>query len=141
MQSKGKTDKDLWFALEQLDDDLLDPNIPKEIVEDELRKLGLDPEEVAKSGLEFINQLQERERLSWQTKARAQKAALEDRVSGVKVSSDMGRKAMHDRLDELRKEDPNLRYAARNRSSEESSDEDLRAHVEEAEMLRAMKDK
>jgi hypothetical protein len=41
------TDAELWAALEALGDDLLDPTFPEELVDEELRALGLDPEALA----------------------------------------------------------------------------------------------
>lgn len=59
MHSKGKTDTELWGALTVLDDDLLDPDLPEAIVEDEIRKLGLDPQILAKTGTELVPRLRE----------------------------------------------------------------------------------
>lgn len=38
-------------------DDFLDPNMPQEIVDAELRELGVDPDECAERGVAFIENL------------------------------------------------------------------------------------
>lgn len=40
-----------------LDDDFLDPNMPKELVEEELRALGANPDECAARGVAFVESL------------------------------------------------------------------------------------
>lgn len=37
------TDAELWEALESLDDDFLDADMPQDIVDEELRLMGVDP--------------------------------------------------------------------------------------------------
>lgn len=144
MDSKGRTDKDIWLALQMIEDDLLDPSLPDDTVEDELRELGLDPEMLAKIGTEFVGVLREKERLSWQTKALERRAQLEARVSAAKIASDMDRNAILARLNELRASSAKLgtaiMLAARKRKPEESNDNELRDLWEEMEMLRAMED-
>lgn len=141
MKSKAKTDKELWSFLESLNDDLLDPDLPEDIVDEELRELGLDPNVIAKKGIEFINQRQERERLSWQTKARERAAHFEARTPKTKVPPNMDRQTILRRIDEIQKTYPDtIKMAARNRRAEESSDEDLRGLLEDMEMLCAMKE-
>lgn len=144
MQSKGKTDKELWSALDGLEDDLLDPNFPEALVEVEIRRLGLSPEALANRGSEFVAQVREQERLSWQARALEKRAQLEARVLRVKVPSNMSRQAALDRINELRASDSKvgaaIRLAARKRKPEESTDEELRDLLEEMEMLRAIED-
>jgi hypothetical protein len=144
MATKGKTEKELWQALEGLDADLLDPGLPESAVDDELKALGVDPLALAKRASEFVAVVKEEERLSWQERAQQSRARLEALAAGSKanVPSDMGRQAMLLRLDELRKTDPNvgtaIKMAARKRKPEESTDDELRALLEEMEALRAI---
>jgi hypothetical protein len=144
MATKGKTEKELWQALEGLDADLLDPGLPESVVDDELKALGVDPQALAKRASEFVAVVKEEERLSWQERAQQSRARLEALAAGSKanVPSDMGRQAMLLRLDELRKTDPNvgtaIKMAARKRKPEESTDDELRALLEEMEALRAI---
>lgn len=144
MATKGKTEKELWQALEGLDADLLDPGLPESVVDDELKALGVDPLALAKRASEFVAVVKEEERLSWLERAQQNRARLEALAAGSKanVPSDMGRQAMLLRLDELRKTDPNvgtaIKMAARKRKPEESTDDELRALLEEMEALRAI---
>lgn len=144
MATKGKTETELWQALEGLDADLLDPGLPESIVDDELKALGVDPQALARRASEFVTVVKEAERLSWQERAQQSRARLEALAAGSKanVPSDMGRQAMLLRLDELRKTDPNvgtaIKMAARKRKPEESTDDELRALLEEMEALRAI---
>jgi len=69
MATKGKTEKELWQALEGLDADLLDPGLPESAVDDELKALGVDPLALAKRASEFVAVVKEEERLSWQERA------------------------------------------------------------------------
>jgi hypothetical protein len=112
MATKGKTEKELWQALEGLDADLLDPGLPESAVDDELKALGVDPLALAKRASEFVAVVKEEERLSWQERAQQSRARLEALAAGSKanVPSDMGRQAMLLRLDELRKTDPERRH-------------------------------
>lgn len=144
MATKGKTEKELWQALEGLDDDLLDPDLPESVVDDDLRVLGVDPLALAKRASEFVAVAKEEERLSWQGRAQQRRARLEALAAGskAKVPSGMARQAILLRLDELRSTDPNvgtaIKMAARKRKPEESTDDELRALLEEMEALRAI---
>jgi hypothetical protein len=144
MATKGKTEKELWTALEELDDDLLDLNVPEVLLDEELTALGVDPAALAKRANEFIAKAREDERLSWQARAQERRAELEARVSkaGTKVPADMDRTAMLARLDQLRASHPNvgsaIKMAARKRKPEESTDDELRNLLEEMEALRAI---
>lgn len=144
MATKGKTEKELWQALEGLDDDLLDLDLPEAVVDGELKALGVDPAALAKRGQEFVAVVKDEERLSWQVRAKESRARLEALAaeSRAKVPADMGRQAMLLRLDELRRTDPTvgtaIKMAARKRKPEESTDDELRALLEEMEALRAI---
>lgn len=149
MGTKSKTENELWLALQTLDDDLLNTDLPEAVVDAELKALGVDPVALAKRASVFVLQVKEQERLSWQTRAREQKDRLEV-LASQSVSSLpalMSRQQVLDRLDELRQADvdvgPAIKMAARKRKPEQSTDEELRVLLEEMEALRsiAMKDK
>jgi len=137
-----KSDKDLWLALEGLENDLLDPDMPAEQVASQLRQLGLDPDKLAATGRAVGADLAERERLAWREKAQRRRDELRRSAATAKVPPDMDREAMIARLDELRAVDLEvgtaIRAAARKRRAEESSDEDLRSLLEDMEALRAI---
>ena len=58
MTKKTKTKiKSLEDLRQLLAEDLLDPEYPMELVEQELREAGLDPEKIAKDGQEFVDKL------------------------------------------------------------------------------------
>lgn len=144
MATKGKSEKELWKALEGLDDDLLDPGLPETVLDEELKAMGLDPTALAKRGAEFVTRVKEEERLSWQARARTRRAELQAQASRVvsEIPANMDRRAILARLDELRATDPNvgttIKMAARKRKPEESTDEELRALLEEMEALRSI---
>lgn len=58
------TAEELVAKLERLDDDLLDPDYPIELVERELRDIGLDPDEVGRRGVELVERLKKQRGLS-----------------------------------------------------------------------------
>lgn len=143
MVTKGKTDKELWRSLEELDDDLLDFDLPEAVVDEQLTAIGVDPSALAIRGGAFVAKTKEDERLSWQQRAQDRRVELQARASSAaRVPADMDRPAVLARLEELRTLDPNLgtaiRMAARKRKPEESTDEELRALLEEMEALRAI---
>lgn len=139
---KSDGDKLLWAALERLDDDLLDPDMPDEEVEVDLLQMGLNPKTLAQKGRQLGRALSEKKRLAWQDAARAKQRSLQQRADLAPQIGDMSRQQMLARLDELRAEDPAvgtaIKAAARKRKPEESSDQDLRSLLEDMEALRAI---
>lgn len=146
MGTKGKTDRELWDALRGLDDDLLDPALPESVVDEELKAMGIDPTALAKRGSEFVTKAKEEERLSWQAAAREERVRLQSLASKsmTKAPKVVGREAILARLEELRATDPNvgpaIKMAARKRKPEESTEDELRALLEEMEALRSIDD-
>lgn len=144
MATKGKTEKELWSALEGLDDDLLDLHLPEAVLDEELKAMGIDPSLLAKRGREFVTKAKEEERLSWQKRAQERRSQLQARASKAAEirPAAMDRRAILARLDELRATDPNvgtaIRMAARKRRPEESTDDELKALLDEMEALRAI---
>ncbi len=139
---KQQGDKALWEALENLDDDLLDPNMPDAEVDATLRDMGVDPKALAAGGRQLGRALGDKKRLAWQDAARTKQKALRRIAASAPVVGEMNREEMLARLDELRAEDPVLgtaiKAAARKRKPEESTDEDLRSLLEDMEALRAI---
>jgi hypothetical protein len=134
----------IWSALEGLDDDLLDPNLPSTVLDEELRSMGLDPDAIAQRGIDFIVKVQEEERLAWQARARERRTQLEAKASRAVVVQGLDRAAVLARLEQLRATHPKLgtaiQMAARKRKPEESTDAELRALLEQMEALRAIED-
>lgn len=145
MPQKPKTDGEIWQSLTDLDDDLLDPHFPEGAVDDELRELGIDPVALAKRGAEVAATLREQERLSWQTRARERGARMGAIAAGVVAAVERSRSEILKRLDELRSANSSSGHAVaaafRKRRPEESSDDELRALLEDMEALRAIEDK
>lgn len=142
MARADKTDTSLWQTLCGLDDDLLDPRCPEAVIDAELDALGVDAEGFAKRTAEYAARLQEKRRLSWQVAARQKQAEMLRRVARVHVTAQRDRASILARLEELRSADRGLgmaiRMAARKRKPEESTDDELRALLNEMEALRAL---
>jgi hypothetical protein len=43
--------------LQRLDDDILEPDYPESLVDEELRAMGADPDEIGRWGVELVNRL------------------------------------------------------------------------------------
>jgi hypothetical protein len=144
MSTKGRTEQELWSALEGLDDDLLDPDVPSALVDEALRSMGLDPSIVTQRGIHFVNEVTGDGRLAWQARAREQRAQLEAKASRATAVAGLDRAAVLARLEQLRAADPGvgsaIQMAARKRKPEESTDDELRALLEQMEALRAIED-
>lgn len=146
MATNGKTERELWEALRDLDDDLLDAALPESVVDAELKAMGVDPVALAKRGIEFALKAKEEMRLSWQKNAREDKARLQSLASKAttKVPALIGRQAILARLEALRDTGsavgPAIKMAARKRKPEESTDDQLRVLLEEMEALRSIED-
>lgn len=54
---RKRTDAELVAALDKLDAAILDPDYPIELVEEELRAVGLDPDKVARDGVSLVEHL------------------------------------------------------------------------------------
>ena len=146
MAANCRTEEDLWDTLRGLDDDLLDVSLPESAVDAELKALGIDPVALATKGSEFVARAKEEERLSWQARAREERATLQRLAanSTTRVLPNTPRKEILARLEALRMNDANvgpaIKMAARKRKPEESTDEELRALLEEMEALRSIED-
>ena len=143
MGTQGQAEHELWAALEGLDD-LLDPNLPATALEDELRSLGLDASALGQRGVDFVSKVKEEERLAWQTRAHERRAELEAKASRAVIVAGLDRAAVIARLELLRATHTKLgtaiRMAARKRKPEESTEDELRALLEQMEALRAIED-
>lgn len=143
MATNSKNDQELWEALERLDDDLLDPSLPESVVDDELKAAGVDPSALGKRATALVARAKEDERLSWQARAKERQARLSSlAVADSAQNAYMTRNEVLARLEELRTSNPEIgtaiRMAARKRKPEESTDDELRALLEQMEALRAI---
>lgn len=144
--TRSKSEKELWDALQALDDDLLNPNLSEELLDQELKASGVDAIALSNRGREFIATAKGEERLSWQLRAQERRDRLAATVERTRatVSSDMDRTAILARLEVLRVGNPAvgtaINMAARKRKPEESTDEELKALLEEMEALRAIEE-
>ena len=144
MATTSKTDKELWEELQHLDDMFLDPDVPEDIIDVELRAEGIDPQALAKRGLQFIAKLKEEERLAWRTQAEERRQRMEAVAAKLQLPRNIDDKKVQLRLDELRRTDPTvgtaIKMAAHKRKAEESSADDKRTLLEDAEILRAIEE-
>lgn len=144
MATTSKTEKELWDALQHLDDIFLEPNVPDDVIDAELRAEGIDPQALAKRGLQFIEKLKEEERLSWRKPAEQRRQRMEAVAAKVEVPRNIDSRTVEARLDELRRTDPTvgtaIKMAAHKRKAEESSANDKRTLLEDAEILRAIEE-
>jgi hypothetical protein len=142
-KSTPRTDRELWHAIKGHEDDLPDPHVPMELVDQELRALGADPDALAREGETFARGLLEQRRLRWQENARQKRDSLASRVlSATRSFAEMN-------FDELLAEFLRVRAepgfgealagAFHNRKPEESSPEELRAILEDFDKVRAMR--
>ncbi len=128
MTTKGKTDAELWAALQDLDDDLLRDESPVANADTVLREAGEDPVEVGQRGAAFVAQLLKKNRLSWQERARRRIAELAGKTSSrlrIDLAGDELRAAI-DRAGRREAIGPELAAAFRKRSNQEMTDEELR---------------
>jgi hypothetical protein len=143
MAAKKRTPQQTWDALErQARHDEIEHFLAMsdEEVDERLRAAGFDPEQVAAEGEALANKLSDdRERLAWQVRAaegmareQARVAALRGKFAGLSKAELVARiKAA--------KSDPRLAQPVsvmfRNRKTEEASEDELRAILEEIEAL------
>lgn len=147
MPKTTDSDRALWSTLRSLDEDLLDDRLTDVLVDEELSALGIDPDSLGRRGVEFVKAVQEEDRLSWRVRAEERRSQLQARASAdiVALPDDLDRQGLLARLDELRNSGTTLqdtiKMAARKRKPEESTIEELRALVQEMEILRAIGEK
>ncbi len=143
MTTKGRSNADLWRALDAVDGDLLDADYPASLVDEEIRDVGRDPEEVAHRGAVLVAEIENQHRLAWQVAARQKLTEMRSRVGGVVTSVSSVREELLARLEALRAH-PRVRgqlsLAFRKRKPEESTDADLQTLVEDMEALLALHD-
>jgi hypothetical protein len=137
------SDDELFNALLDLGDDVLDPAIPDDQLDEMVRAEGGDPDEIAKEALGTVATERERQRLAWQVRARENRARLERKVTKGRV----GRGAMstEELLAEIEalKTDPKLAQpialaARKRRPGEEPDADELRMLLADLDEVRAM---
>ena len=138
-----RTNEDIWMAIEKIDDDLLDLQLPIAIVEDVVQQAGGDPGALVREGEAFVAKLKEERRLAWQVTARQRGETFARNLARKPVPATMSRADLIGRLNEARSDSKfgaPVVIAFRKRSPESSSDEELRALLEDIESLRALED-
>jgi hypothetical protein len=137
------SDDELFNALLDLGDDVLDPAIPDDQLDEMVRAEGGDPDEIAKEALGTVAAERERQRLAWQGRARRNRERLQRKVNAGRVGR--GTMSTEDLLAEIEalKTDPKLAQpialAARKRRPGEKPDADeLRMLLDDLDELRAM---
>jgi len=141
MKPKDRTDQELWQALEKLDDPL-DPRTPSASIDASLREGGIDPEALADEGARLVAALKKKAaRPAWQEAAQRKKEAFARLTRPIGEAIAESRDAILARLNALRT-DPRfgtqIATAFHKRKPEESSDEELRALLEDMEDLRVL---
>jgi hypothetical protein len=138
MSKRHEIDHDTLDALDEaLAADILDPAAPLGAIERFLRDEGADPEQLRREARSLVRDALEKRRLAWQERARRRierRAAALERVSQL---PEMPKEELLRRLGELR-HDGRVAHAFRKRKPEESSLDELRALLEEVELLLAL---
>jgi hypothetical protein len=148
MATRKRSDAETWAAIENLqaEEDMAEilAMSPAEVDAD-LRKAGMDPDQVRAEGLALVAKLRERHvRLGWQAsatakleKVRAMAKAGEGRFAGL---------SKNELRDRIRAAENDPRFSGqvgamfRKRSVEESSAEELAALLEELDLLAKLND-
>jgi hypothetical protein len=139
--TKGETKRDpkeILRAIEQTADDVLDPDYPAELVDEDLREMGLDPDAVGQRGATLAARLLAERREALRKEAIAAGAPLAERLTVAKAKPRRTREEMLARV-ERAAADPRyagkLGLAARGRRPEEPTDEELSALCDKLDAL------
>ncbi len=113
-------------------------NAPRELIESQLRSVGIDPSSLTSRSRELVRGKQEL-RPSWKSRAREQLSAVRSKVrSSAQRYADMSRAQLLDRLETLRNHtslSAPVTAAFRKRGPAEASDDELRAILGDIEAL------
>ncbi len=120
-----------------LTEDLLDPNLPISQIEDCLREAGLNPTNLRLAGAQLAGELIDRHRLAWQEDARQTIKKRAPIIARLKSLASESREQIMLRFAQLRSEG-HVVAAFRNRQAEQTSLDELRAILEEVELLREL---
>ena len=107
--------------------------------DEHIRALGGAPREIGLQGMFLASTLLEKRRLAWQTHARARLDAMRARASRAPRTSHLSRGELLARLDAARNDarlGAPVVIAFRDRADEAFSDDELRALLDQIEMLR-----
>ncbi len=141
MTTNSRTDEELWGAVQALDRDLLDPATPTEVIDSAVGAIGLDPGSLRAEGRAFAAALLDEKRRGWMKVARQKIDSMRSRARSTTDFASMNKQMLLAELDRRRTHATaggEIRAAFRDRKPEESSEDDLRALLEEMERVEAM---
>jgi hypothetical protein len=125
-------------AIERIAEDVLDPEYPKELLDEELREMGLDPEGVGRRGADLAQRLLAERREALRKEAVASATPLAQRLEAARARPPQTRQQMLDRIARA-EADPRfagqIAVAARGRRPDEPTDEELAAMCATLEAL------
>ena len=138
-----RTPEETWTAIEaQGREDEIDRfrGMSNEEIDAELRAYGGDPEQIRKDGAEIVERLRKaRDRLAWQIKAAEGLAREQARVDARPAKYAGLSRAELNALVATARKDPRFKQPVavmfRNRKTEEASDDEMRALLEEIDAL------
>lgn len=136
-----RSDAETWDAVRaEVELERVKAMTPEE-VNAEIRAAGGDPEAIGRRGAELAKKLLAERGLDWKTRAAARRAEMDKRAGATPSFAGMGRKELLARIAAARSDE---RFSApvvaafRKRGEEEATDDELRALLEEIELLRRM---
>jgi hypothetical protein len=127
---KKRSSAEILAAIDAIADDVLDPDYPKELLDEELREAGGDPEAIGKRGADLAAKLLVARREALRGEMIANVQPLADRLHAARAKPAPSRQEMRDRI---RRAEADPRYAgqiavaARGRRPDEPTDEELAA--------------
>jgi hypothetical protein len=136
--TKKRDPREIVRAIDRIAEDVLDPDYPDELVDEDLREMGLDPEAVGRRGADLAARLLAERREALRDEAIAAGAPLADRLAEAKEKPRRTREQM---LERIARADADPRYAgqlglaARGRRPEEPTDDELAALCEKLDAL------
>jgi hypothetical protein len=137
-----KDPRDLLRALERIALDPLDPEYPKELVDEDLREMGEDPDDVGRRGAALAAKLLAERREALRRESVAGVAPLAERLAHARARpKDQNRASRAEMLERIAHAEADPRYqgqfaaAARGRRPDEPTDEELAAICEKLEAL------
>jgi hypothetical protein len=140
-KKEQRTDAETWDAIQaEMELDRIKSLTPEE-VNAEIRAAGGDPEAIGQRGAELAKKLLAERGMDWKARAAARRAETEKRAGAMPSFAAMPRTELLARIAAARSD---KRFSApvvaafRKRREEEASDDELRALLEEIELLRRM---
>jgi hypothetical protein len=136
--AKKRAPREILRAIDQSAEDVLDPDYPEELVDDDLREMGLDPDAVGPRGAALAARLLAERREALRKEAIAAGAPLADRLTAAKAKP---RRTREEMLARIAAADADPRYAgqlghaARGRRPGEPTDDELAALCDKLDAL------